>query len=142
MNSKKKLLKRQRSRQEDRMYADTDFLLALIQEEDWLTEAAEEVFREHKNDLWTSEYTLVELMMVGYREGMNVVKLVSETVELIEVKGDSEAIEVAALYIEEDGFTPFDALHLVRSGGDRIVSSDKKYDRFTDRIKLEKRVED
>ncbi|MCX2819406.1 hypothetical protein EGH25_08590 [Haladaptatus sp. F3-133] len=50
------------------MYAETDFLLALIKDDDWLSEGAEEVYKENRDRLWTSEYTLVELMVVAYRE--------------------------------------------------------------------------
>ncbi|MDS0299421.1 hypothetical protein NDI76_11775 [Halogeometricum sp. S1BR25-6] len=39
------------------MYAETDFLLALIKDEDWLGEAAETVYREHRDELWTSQFT-------------------------------------------------------------------------------------
>ncbi len=50
------------------MYAETDFLLALIKDEDWLGDAAESVYHEHQDELWTSRFTLVELLMVAYRE--------------------------------------------------------------------------
>jgi len=39
------------------MYAETDFLLALIKDEDWLGDAAETVYREHRDELWTSQFT-------------------------------------------------------------------------------------
>jgi len=35
-----------------------------------------------------------------------------------------ETVITAATYVEDHEFTPFDALHLVESNGDTIVSSD------------------
>ena len=119
------------------MYAETDFLLALIKEEDWLSEPAEKVYEENENELWTSQYTLVELMLVAYREGWNVLRVVAATKELVEVRGDTEDVLAAASYVEDNGFTPFDALHLVKSGDDAVVSSDADYDEFTERFVLE-----
>jgi predicted nucleic acid-binding protein len=119
------------------MYVETDFVLALIKDDDWLSERAEEIYRENREDLWTSEYTLLELMLVAYREDRNVLRIVSETMDLLEVKGDPGRMESAAVYVEEEGLTPFDAVHLAGSNGDKIVSSDKRYDEFAERLPLE-----
>lgn len=113
------------------MYVESDFVLALIKDDDWLGEKAEDIYRE-RDDLWTSRYTLIELMMVAYREELNVSKVVSEAIELVDVRGDRSEIEAAALYIEDEGFTPFDALHLVASGEEKIISSDSDYEKFSD----------
>lgn len=119
------------------MYVETDFVLALIKDDDWLSEKAEKIYRKNKKDLWTSEYTLLELMLVAYREDMNVLRVVSETMDLLEIKGDPSRIESAAVYVEEEGLTPFDAVHLASSNGEKIVSSDKSYDGFAERLPLE-----
>ncbi|MFB6202908.1 MAG: type II toxin-antitoxin system VapC family toxin [Candidatus Nanohaloarchaea archaeon] len=116
------------------MYVDADFVLALVKDDDWLSERAEEVYRENE-DLWTSPYTLIELMLVAYREDRNVVRTVAETVELVEVKGSTDEVEAAAVYVQEEDLTPFDALHLVSSGDDAIASGD--YDGFSERKGLE-----
>ncbi|WP_123532820.1 hypothetical protein [Halosimplex salinum] len=50
------------------MYVEADFLLALIKDEDWLGDAAETVYYEHSEDLWTSQFTLVGLLLVAYWE--------------------------------------------------------------------------
>ncbi|UVE52397.1 hypothetical protein KU306_17435 (plasmid) [Haloferax larsenii] len=42
----------------------------------------------------------------------------------------------SATYVEDHEFTPFDALHLVESGGDTIVSSDETYESFAPRLDL------
>lgn len=118
------------------MYAETDFLLALVKQEDWLGETAEAVYREHGDELWTSQLTLVELLLVAYREGLDAERVVTNAANLLEVRGDVDAVVAAATYVEEHGFTPFDALHLVESGGDTIVSSDQAYESFAPRLDL------
>ena len=119
------------------MYAETDFLLALIKDEDWLGEAAESVYRDHRSDLWTSQFTLIELLLVAYREDRDVERVVTNAANLIEVRGDVDTVITAATYVEDHGFTPFDALHLVESDGDAIVSSDGVYEGFAPQLDLQ-----
>ncbi len=118
------------------MYAETDFLLALINDDDWLGEAAESVYREHRDELWTSQFTLIELLLVAYREERDTERVVSNAATLVEVRGDAEAVVTAATYVEDYGFTPFDALLLVESNGATIVSSDDTYEDVTPRLDL------
>lgn len=118
------------------MYAETDFLLALVKDEDWLGEAAESVYGEYREELWTSQFTLVELLLVAYRENRDCERVVSNAAALVEVRGDVDTVVTAATYVEDDGFTPFDALHLVESDGDAIVSSDETYESFAPRLDL------
>lgn len=118
------------------IYADTDFLLALIKEEDWLSDKAEKVYRERKDEIWTSEVTMMELMMVSYRNDRNVLKTVAEAGRLIEVREDYDSVKKAAIHVTEDGLTPLDAMHLAKSGSSNILSSDKDFDEFG-RVELE-----
>ena len=118
------------------MYAETDFLLALIKDEDWLGEAAETIYSDHKTELWTSQFTLIELLLVAYRENRDTERVVANAADLLDVRGDVETVIAAATYVEDHGFTPFDALHLVESDGDTIVSSDDAYDSFAQRYPL------
>ncbi|RRJ33410.1 hypothetical protein [Halocatena pleomorpha] len=104
------------------MYVETDFLLALIKDDDWLSDAAETVYREHRESLWTSQFTLIELL--------------ANASSLIDVRSDVETVVVAASHVEEHGFTPFDALHLVESDGNTVVSSDGSYEGFAPRLDL------
>ena len=123
------------------MYAETDFLLALIKDEDWLGDAAEAVYRDHRDELWTSQFTLIELLLVAYREDRDTERVITNAAALLEVRGDVDTVVAAATYVEDHGFTPFDALHLVESGGDAIVSSDETYESFAPRVDL-KTVQD
>jgi hypothetical protein len=118
------------------MYAETDFLLALIKDEDWLGEPAEAVYRDHRTELWTSQFTLVELLLVAYRENRDAERVVANAASLVEVRGDVDTVVAAATYVEDHGFTPFDALHLVESDGDTVVSSDAAYDGYAERFDL------
>lgn len=118
------------------MYAETDFLLALIKDEGWLGEAAETVYREHRDELWTSQFTLIELLLVAYREDRDTERVVTNAANLVEVRGDVDAVVAASTYVQDHGFTPFDALHLVESDGDTVVSSDETYEGFASRFDL------
>jgi hypothetical protein len=116
------------------MYAETDFLLALIKDEDWLGDAAETVYRERRDELWTSQFTLVELLLVAYREDRDTERVVNSAIDLLDVRGDTDTVIAAAAYVEDHGFTPFDALHLVESDGDTLVTSDGAYDEFAPKL--------
>lgn len=118
------------------MYAETDFLLALIKDEDWLGEAAETVYRNYRDELWTSQFTLIELLMVAYREERDTERVVTNAASLVDVRGDVDTVVAAATYVEDHGFTPFDALHLVESDGDTVVSGDGTYEGFAPRLDL------
>jgi len=118
------------------MYVETDFLLALIKDEDWLGDAAEAVYRDHRDELWTSQFTLIELLMVAYREERDTERVVTNAAALVEVRGDVDTVVTAATYVEDHGFTPFDALHLVESDGDTIVSSDETYESVSPHLDL------
>lgn len=118
-------------------YAETDFLLALIKDDDWLQAAAERVYEKRRDELWTERATLIELMLVSYREGWDVLRTVTAARSLVDIRGDTEDILAAASYVEDEGFTPLDALHLVASENDPIVSSEGDYDGYSERIKLE-----
>ncbi|ELZ61844.1 hypothetical protein C458_02945 [Haloferax sp. ATCC BAA-644] len=79
--------------------------------------------------------------MVAYREERDTERVVANVAALLEVRGDVDTVLTAATYVEDHGFTPFDALHLVESDGDTIVSSDETYESFAPRLDL-KAVED
>lgn len=119
------------------MYAEVDFLLALIKDDDWLGEPAERVYREYEADLWTSHVALLELMQVAYREGKDVERVATSASSLMPVRGPENDVLAAATYVSDRGLTPTDALHLVLSGDDCIVSSDQAYDGLSERLALE-----
>ena len=124
------------------MYAETDFLLALIKDDDWLGDVAETIYRDRRDELWTSQFTLIELLLVAYREDRDAERVVTNAAKLVEVRGDVDTVVAAATHVEDHGFTPFDALHLVESDGDIIVSSDGAYEGFAPRLDLNEGTEE
>ena len=121
------------------MYVETDFLLALLKDEDWLQESAKQVYEENKDELWTRDYTMIELMLVSYREDKNVLKTVAGACKLIEIKGDQALMKKAASYVTENDFTPLDAIHLVSSEGDKILSTEEDYKKFSKMERLDEK---
>jgi len=123
------------------MYAETDFFLALLKEEDWLKKNAERIYRDHKNEIWTSTHTLTELMLLAYREGKDPLELVEKASNLVEIREPQIGVGgyLSACYVmKKYGVTPFDALHAIYCGEDEIISSDRKYDKIgLRRVRLE-----
>ncbi len=126
------------------MYADTDFLLALVKEDDWLKENAERIFHFHEKEIWTSPFVLQELMMIAHRDKISVEKIIDQVCILVRVHPvelTPELCRKAVQLIREFSTTPFDAFHVLACGNDPIISSDKKYDLVgVKRIKLEERA--
>lgn len=116
---------------------ETDVILTLITDDDWLQDRAEAISQDRDGDLWTARDTVVEIMLVAYREGWNVGRAVADTNALLAVRGDTDSFLATARHLQEHGVTPFDALHLVNTGGVPIVSSDDSYDGFAERVPLE-----
>ncbi|MBN2067791.1 MAG: PIN domain-containing protein [Candidatus Diapherotrites archaeon] len=123
------------------MYAETDFLLALVKEKDWLKKNAEKIYEKHKKEIWTSSLTLIELLFYSNREKIKAEQLLKAAHFLIKVK-DTNLTEgdlvTAADLMDKFKATPFDALHAIVSMGEEIISSDSIYDKMgLKRIKLE-----
>jgi predicted nucleic acid-binding protein len=119
------------------MYADTDFIVALIKEDAWLTEAAETVYRENKEAIWTSKYTMLEIFLVSYREDWNTLEVLANVENLIQIDENIDDMLAAARKVEQKEITPFDAIHLTKADQDKIISSDKQIDQYSERLKLE-----
>jgi len=109
------------------MYADTDFLLAVIKEEDWLQSSAQETLEEHRGDITTSAIAVLETLLVLRRRGIGepdaIVQDILEIAEPLHVS--DETLFHAAFYMDE-GATPFDAFHAALADG-AVISSDAVY---------------
>ena len=81
------------------MYADTDFLVALIKDDDWLTESAEKVYRENQGEIWTSRYGALELMLISYREIWYCTEVLANIEELVEIKDNTDELLQATVKI-------------------------------------------
>ena len=121
------------------MFADTDFILAIIKESDWLKERVGIILREYKGKITTSISVMLEVAIVCKRLNMNIIEVYTNTFKIIEVNSKDYSICLkAAVYIEEDGLNVFDAFHAASSSDNIIISSDSVYDKIgIKRLKLE-----
>ena len=122
------------------MFADTDFLLALIKESDWLKKNAVKILKQNKGGIQTSISVMIELAHICKRLKINTIKTFANILEIVEVEEFAYSICMqAAVYIEKYNFAVFDAFHAAFCSGDKIISSDSIYEVIgIERIKLEK----
>lgn len=122
------------------MFADTDFILALIKESDWLKKNAVKILNQNKGNIQTSISVIIELAHICKRLEINTIKTFANTFELVEVDEPTYSICMqATVYIEKYNFAVFDAFHAAFCSNDKIISSDSVYERIgIERIKLEK----
>jgi predicted nucleic acid-binding protein len=118
------------------VYVETDFLIALIKEDDWLQNAALRALEEH-DDIHTSILAYAEVLVLFYdREqaafDIDAPRAITNLLELVPLRPEAheEAVLAAATYLDEFSMTPFDALHAgmatVEGGG--VLSSEQDYD--------------
>jgi len=119
------------------MYADLDFWLALLKDDDWLGERAEQRLEEHEDDLQVSLATFIELFLVEERFSFDRDRAVTAILELATHPGDPDVVYQASENIDA-GLNTFDAFHAALSDG-TIISSDGVYDGLgsVERVRLE-----
>ncbi|RLM88171.1 type II toxin-antitoxin system VapC family toxin [Halobellus sp. Atlit-38R] len=121
------------------VFVETDFLLAVAKDDDWLQERAEAVLAEQ--DVVTSPFSYLEILLVFDREEYDYVRLFANLLEVVPVSSDEERqIVLKAVGYYEDGMTPFDAFHAATAETRvlPILSSDKAYQEVDpERIPLE-----
>lgn len=121
------------------IYADTDFFIALVKDDDWLQERAVAIATEHEGDIYTSRATLLELLMISDRFEFDRMEALSYALEIASVSSDETVLFQAADYMDQYGLTAFDAYHVAYADHDPIISSDKSFDDVTaKRISIEK----
>jgi hypothetical protein len=125
MISKKQLERRHASRLAN-MYADLDFWLALLKDDDWLADRAESLLDEYENELEVSLATFIELFLIEERFAFDRERAVTAILELATYEGDPNVVYQASENIEQ-GLSTFDAFHAALSGGS-IISSDRDDD--------------
>ena len=119
------------------MYADLDFWLALLKNDDWLNDRAERLLEEYEGELEVSLATFIELFLVEERFAFDRERAVTAILELVTYSGDPDVVYQASEHIDE-GLNAFDAFHAALSGGS-IVSSDGAHDDLggVERVRLE-----
>lgn len=128
------------------MYVETDFLTALVKDDDWLQDAAIRALEE-RDDIHTSILAYAEILVLFYdREAatydIDAPRAITNLLELVPIqpKEHEDAVLAAAAFIDEDNLTPFDALHagIVTTGENRVLSTEQDYDTIgLDRTPLE-----
>lgn len=120
-------------------YVETDFLLALAKDSDWLKDRAEEKLEER--DVVTSTYSYLEILLIRERHEFDYIKLFSNMLDVVPVETEEERqIVLKAVNYFEEGMTSFDAFHAAtaETRGLPILSSDKAYeDVDSERLPLE-----
>ena len=125
------------------MYAETDFYLALLKEDDWLKENSLVIFNRHNDAIWTSHLTSQELLLYANKYKRDPVELLDSfygIARVADVMISKEMFLLASHMMARYGTTPFDAMHAAIAKEDgTIISSDSIYDKMgLKRIKLEK----
>lgn len=123
------------------MYVETDFLLALAKESDWLQDEARAALEEH-DQLETSILAYAELLYLVEDYDIDRVRAVSNLLDLVPVRPRSheQAILKAVQYQDQYQMTNFDSLHagMVETWNAPVLSSEQDYDGLDiERIPLE-----
>lgn len=110
-------------------FVETDFLLAIAKDDDWLQEHAEAAL--DAQTVVTSPVAYLELLIVLERREFDYVRLFANLLEIVPVGDETEQqIVLKAVGYFEDGLTPFDAFHaaIADTRGLPILSSDTAYE--------------
>lgn len=110
------------------VYDETDFLLALAKDSDWLQDSAEEALDEYEVE--TSTFSYLELLLARERYEFDYVPLVANLLELVPVQDEEEKqVVLKAVNYYDEGMTPFDAFHAAtaETRGMDVLSSEKDY---------------
>lgn len=121
------------------VFVETDFLLAIAKDDDWLQSRAEKILNER--EVVTSPFAYLELLIVLERHQFNYTRLFANLLDVVSVgSGEEQQVVLKAVTYFEDGMTPFDAFHAAtaETRSLSIVSSDTAYeDVDAERLPLE-----
>ncbi|RJX50757.1 PIN domain-containing protein [Halonotius pteroides] len=129
------------------MYVETDFLIGLAKQDDWLQDAALDALDDYE-DIHTSIAAYTEFFMLTYDPetadyGIDIGRVVADLVELVPVQPPEheEAVLTAAVLAAEQEFTPFDAIHagIAIVSDESVLTTEQDYDAIElDRVPLDK----
>jgi len=121
------------------VYVETDFLLALAKDSDWLQGPTEDALAEY--DVETSPFSYLELLLARERYEFDYVPLVANLLELVPVRSEEEKqVVLKAVNYYDEGMTPFDAFHAAtaETRGMDVLSSVRDYEDIeVERVPLE-----
>lgn len=110
------------------MYADTDFFIALVKDDDWLQGRARALTEEHGEEIYTSRATLLELLLISDRFEFDRMAALTHALEVASIPEDESVLFRAADLMDQEGLTAFDAYHAAYAESDPIISSDQAFD--------------
>lgn len=112
------------------MYVETDFLLALAKQSDWLQENAVAALEEY--EVTTSIVAYAEFLLLAEDYDIDRVRAVADLLDLVPVEPErhQQAILKAVTYQDEYDMTTFDAIHagIAEMRDVRLFGSDRQYD--------------
>ena len=111
------------------VYVETDFLLALAKDTDWLQQSAETALTEYEVE--TSAFSYLELVLARERYEFEYVPLVANLLELVPIRDEEvKQVVLKAVNYYDEGMTPFDAFHAATAETRRmdVLSSEKDYE--------------
>lgn len=111
------------------VFVETDFLLAIAKDDDWLQERAEEILDD--GAVVTAPFAYLELLIVLERHQFDPVRLFANLLDVVPVGDETEQqVVLKAVGYYADGMTPFDSFHAAtaETRGLAIRSSDKAYE--------------
>ncbi|WP_135829201.1 PIN domain-containing protein [Halorussus halobius] len=121
------------------VYVESDFLIALVKDSDWLQSEAEDALAERNVE--TSAFAYLEVLLARERYEFDYVPLIANLLELVPVRDDEEyQIVLKAVNYYADGMTPFDAFHAATAETREraVLSSEQDYDEVgVERLPLE-----
>lgn len=111
------------------IYTDTDFLLALAKDDDWLQTRARAYRERFEGELTTSLATFIELFFLARRYELDRTRVILDTLEIVDPAVPDDLIFQADELVDE-GFTIFDAFHASYAlfEGLDMLSSDQDFD--------------
>lgn len=115
---------------QSKKYADSDFFLAILKNSDWLKEKAKKLYNENKDDIWVSPFTVVEIMIVCKREDILIKETLVQMSRIAKLEFVPWEIFFKACDYISEGATVFDSLLMAFCGENKIISSDKVYEKF------------
>jgi predicted nucleic acid-binding protein len=125
------------------VYVESDFLIALVKDSDWLQAEAEDALEDH--DVETSAFAYLEILLARERYEFDYGPLIANLLELVPVRDDEERqIVLKAVNYYADGMTPFDAFHAATAETREraVLSSEQDYDEIgVERLALEPQSE-
>lgn len=118
------------------MYADVDFWVALLKDDDWLATRAERLLDEYHGELEVSLATFIELFLIEERFDFDREQALLAILELADTDVHDDLLFQASEYVDA-GLNTFDAFHAALAG-DAILSSDQAFDGIPiERVQLE-----